>query len=180
MDMLEILATATRQCVEEVFTTMLGSEVSADPAQVEAQAAEPNNGVVSFIGIAGSWAGTGSIVCSPAMACKVCTQMLMAETTMVNEDVFDAMAELTNMIVGGVKTEIEKHVGPLGLSIPTVVFGRNFKTKSAGNTQWNVERFRWNEEEFVVKICLEQNQAHSHATAQPLGQTCPIEVKPLI
>ena len=46
------------------------------------------------------------------------------------------MAELTNMIIGSVKTDLESQLGPLGLSIPTVVFGRNFKTRSAGTAEW--------------------------------------------
>jgi hypothetical protein len=46
------------------------------------------------------------------------------------------MAELTNMIVGNVKTELECKLGPLGLSIPTVVYGRKVKTKTAGTTDW--------------------------------------------
>ncbi len=58
--------------------------------------------------------------------------MLMTEAPSVNEDVLDAVAELTNMIIGNVKTELEAQVGPLGLSIPTVVYGRNFQTKTAG------------------------------------------------
>ncbi len=58
--------------------------------------------------------------------------MLMTEAPSVNEDVLDAVAELTNMIIGSVKTDLESQLGPLGLSIPTVVFGRNFRTRSAG------------------------------------------------
>ena len=180
MDISELIANSIRQSAVEVFTTMLSAEVKADEVRMESAVAEPNNGVVSFIGLAGSWAGTGSIVCSPAVACRVCTQMLMTEATVVNEDVLDAVAELTNMIIGGVKTELEKQLGPLGLSIPTVVFGRNFKTKGAGNAQWCIERFHWDQEEFVVKVCLEPNKQHSHTSPQATGQTCPIEVKPLV
>ena len=64
--------------------------------------------------------------------------MLMTESTAVDEDVLDAVAELTNMIIGSVKTDLEQHLGPLGLSIPTVVFGRNFKTRTSANTEWIV------------------------------------------
>ena len=53
--------------------------------------------------------------------------MLMTEASAVNEEVLDAMAELTNMVIGNVKTKLESQLGPLGLSIPTVVYGRNFK-----------------------------------------------------
>jgi len=45
-------------------------------------------------------------------------------------------------------------VGPLGLSIPTVVFGKNFRTRSAGTTDWVIARFRWEDEILLVKMCL--------------------------
>ena len=47
----------------------------------------------------------------------------------MNEEVLDAMAQLTNMIVGSVKVELESKLGPLGLSVPTVVYGRISKPR---------------------------------------------------
>src|SRR5437764_2041104 len=88
------------------------------------------------------------------MACRMCACMLMTEATAVDEDVLDAVAEITNMIIGSVKTDLEAQLGPLGLSIPTVVFGRNFKTRSAGNTDWIHVRFLWDGEPLLVKMCL--------------------------
>jgi hypothetical protein len=49
------------------------------------------------------------------------------------------------------------------LSIPTVVFGRNFKTKSAGTAEWIVVRFRWDDDILIVKLCLAPNERHVHA-----------------
>jgi len=146
----------------EVFSTMLGVEIGPGIRGVEHGIPDPSDGVVSFIGLAGSWAGTGSISCSPALACRICSQMLMTESSAVNEEVLDAVAELTNMIIGSAKTELETHLGPLGLSIPTVVFGRNFRTKSAGTTEWLVVRFQWDDETLVVKLCLTKSDRAVH------------------
>jgi chemotaxis protein CheX len=115
-----------------VVSTMLGHDLPEGQVSMETGAPEPNDGVVSFIGIAGTWVGTGSITCSPALACRVCSLMLMVEASAVDADVLDAVAELTNMIVGSVKTDLEQHLGPLGLSIPTVVYGRNFQDQERG------------------------------------------------
>jgi chemotaxis protein CheX len=141
-----------------VFTTMLGQDLQRGKVSLEAGTPEPNDGVVSFIGIAGSWAGTGSITCSPTVACRICSQMLMVEATAVDAEVLDAVAELTNMIIGSVKTDLEQYLGPLGLSIPTVVFGRNFKTKSAGHNEWTVVDFNWDGEPLTIKLCLSPNE----------------------
>ncbi len=159
----------------DVFSTMLGSELSSGEVTIETIAAEPNDGVVSFIGIAGSWVGTGSLTCSPAMACRICAAMLMAEAPAVNEDVLDAVAELTNMIIGSVKTDLENVLGPLGLSIPTVVFGRNFKTRSAAAGDWIHVRFLWDGEPLMIKMCLAPN-SKSHAVHHGANTTCALEV----
>jgi len=137
--------------------------------------------VVSLIGIAGTWAGTGSITCSPALACRICSQLLMTESSAVDEDVLDAVAELTNMVVGNVKTDLESHLGPLGLSIPTVVFGRNFRTKSAGHAEWIVVKFLWEDEPLVVKLCLAPSDRAtdakaSHTASHQAVQACTLDV----
>jgi len=151
---------------------MLGAEIGAGEARME-NTPNANDGVVSFIGLTGLWTGTGSIACSAAMACRLCAAMLMTEATAVDEGVLDAFAELTNMIIGNVKTDLEKELGSLALSIPTVVYGRNFKARTAGGGEWHAIHFDWEGETLQVRLCLapsEQSQGHSH-----LG-TCLVDV----
>jgi chemotaxis protein CheX len=101
--------------------------------------------------------------------------MLMTETSSIDEDVLDCVAEITNMVIGSVKTDLEAIVGPLGLSIPTVVFGRNFTTKSAGSTDWIVVRFRCEGEVMSVKMCLAPSEKVTHVIPHSLGQTCAVD-----
>ncbi|MEO8130562.1 MAG: chemotaxis protein CheX, partial [Bryobacteraceae bacterium] len=103
---------------------------------------------------AGSWVGTGSVSCTAACACKISSQFLMAEYTSVNEDVLDAIAEITNMVIGNVKTLLEEDLGPMGLSIPTVIFGRNFASRTVGTFEWTVVPFSFEGERIVIQICL--------------------------
>jgi chemotaxis protein CheX len=163
----------------DVFSTMLASELSGGEVTIagtpERTDSELNDGVVSFIGIVGSWAGTGSLSCSPAMACRVCAAMLMTEAASVNEDVLDAVAELTNMIIGSVKTDLESELGPLGLSIPTVVFGRNFKTRSAGTAEWIHVRFLWDGDPLQIKMSLAPSEK-PHAIHHAGNPACPLEI----
>lgn len=141
---------------DEVFSTMLGLSVTpVSPSADDAPAG--GESVLALIGIAGSWIGTGTIKCSPAFACKVGSTMMMAEYEHVNADVLDAMAEIANMIFGNVKTAMEEHVGPLGLSIPTVIFGRNFSTTKAGGQLWTEIPLYVDGGEIRVTFCLTQN-----------------------
>jgi chemotaxis protein CheX len=158
MNLPQLITESIRGSAANVFATMLGQDLPQGAVSIEKGTPEPNDGVVSFIGIAGTWAGTGSISCTPALACRICSQMLMMDATAVDAEVLDAVAELTNMIIGSVKTDLEQHLGPLGLSIPTVVFGRNFKTKSAGQHEWIVVNFEIEGEPLTVKMCLAPNE----------------------
>jgi chemotaxis protein CheX len=176
MSLQEFISNCICQSASQVFSTMLGVEIGEGQVSMETGMPEGNHGIMSFIGLAGScvgqtgsWAGTGCVTCSPEMACRICSLMLMTETVAVNEDVLDAVAELTNMIIGSVKTDLESQLGPLGLSIPTVVFGRNFNTRSAGRAEWIVVRFQLDDAQMVVRMFLaptEKVHTPSHAAQQ--------------
>lgn len=132
----EIIIKSICSASEEVFGTMVGIQISFGASYEQQDSVNESEGVLALIGIAGAWIGTGTISCSPAFACKIASSMLMAEYEQVNGDVLDALAEIANMIFGNVKTMLEEYVGPLGLSIPTVIFGRNFSTKQMASQLW--------------------------------------------
>jgi chemotaxis protein CheX len=176
MNLQENLVESISRAVEAVFTTMLGASVVPGEVKVAKGAPEAQDGVLSFIGVAGSWAGTGCVSCSPEVACRVCSQMLMTEATAVNEEVLDAVAELTNMIIGSVKNDLEAELGPLGLSIPTVVFGKNFRTKSAGHAEWIVRRFGWDSDAFEVRMCLAPSEHKAPLQPHALEQLNQISI----
>ncbi len=176
MNVENLIESAIRHSVVEVFSTMLSGNIEPGEVSREHTSPETAEGIISFIGIAGRWSGTGSIACSSTVACRICSQMLMTEATSLNEEVLDAVAELTNMIIGNVKSSMERHLGDLGLSIPTVVFGRNFQTKTGGSIEWIVERFRWDGDELIVKMCLAPNDKPAQNASHSLGQTCPVDI----
>ncbi len=150
----DLIVERIRHSASDVFSTMLGVDLPPGEANLENGTPAVNDGVLSLIGLAGAWVGTGCIACSPVVACRICSMMLMTEATAVDEEVLDAVAELTNMVIGSVKNDLEPHLGSLGLSIPTVVFGRNFKTKSAGTTEWSVLRYMWEGEPLIIRLFL--------------------------
>ncbi|MCC7173559.1 MAG: chemotaxis protein CheX [Bryobacterales bacterium] len=156
----------------EVFTTMLGMEVTCERPPSEAAAfLAPAEGVVSLVGLTGRWAGTGCVSCSGPLACRVTSRMLMTPVTAVGEEVLDVMAEVTNMIIGNVKAGLEEALGPMGLSTPTVVYGRNFSTRNVRDGQLSISRFRLDGEPLEVKICLapglQANPPARHGPCQP-------------
>ena len=54
----ELIIDYLSRSMTEVFSTMLGVDLGVGEMSVENSAPEANDGVVSFIGLAGSWVGT--------------------------------------------------------------------------------------------------------------------------
>jgi chemotaxis protein CheX len=142
---------------EDVFSTMLGLELALIKEQFASEhpmLVESGATVVSLIGLTGPWAGTGSITCTADLACVLASRFLSTEYDHVNGEVLDAVGEITNMIIGNVKTSLEDRVGAMELSTPAVIFGQIFQTYSARIHDWMVIRFRCGEQKLQVQMCL--------------------------
>jgi chemotaxis protein CheX len=157
MEQEQIVATV-RSTTVEVFSTMLGLDVTIGDPRTEVNAPGPSDGVIAVIGLAGAWIGTGSLSCDASMACRMSSSMLGTEYTEVNEDVLDALSEIANMIFGNFKTIAETYLGPLGLSIPTVVYGLSFSARTAGKEKWIVVPFLCGNDAVEIKVCLTPNR----------------------
>jgi chemotaxis protein CheX len=168
------LVAALRGATEEVFSTMLGMEITAGEAYRLPSKPEPTNGVVALIGLTGKWVGTGSLCCTGEFARKISGQMLMSEFASIDQEVLDAIGEVANMIVGSFKNALETEAGMLEMSIPVVVFGHNFTATSIHRADWIVMPFVSGSERLMVKACLapQIEQHHRRATDvhAPLSQ----------
>lgn len=142
---------------QEVFSTMLGVEAVLGEPYVQKDMLGSADGVMSQIGLAGTWTGAGSIICSAECACKLASHLLATEYLAVDHEVLDAVAELTNMIVGSFKTLIEPRTGPLGLSIPSVVYGRNFTIRN-GTDEWTVIPVHSEDQQMEIRVCLARSK----------------------
>lgn len=142
----------------DVFSMMLGIDVQPDCPVEERNGPGPSEGVVALVGLAGPWVGTGTVSCSPEEACWLAGKMLGTDYGSVNEDVLDAVGEIANMVIGNIKTNLEEDLGPMGLSVPTVVYGRNFTTRCVGKQTWTVVKFNCGAGNVTVQVMLTQAQ----------------------
>ena len=149
-DISSLLVTNT----EKVFSVMLGMTVSARDAVQHQNIEGVDGNVVSLVGFVGEWIGTGSVCCNSEMACRISSRMLMTEYAAVNEEVLDAVGEITNMIIGNFKDAAEQLLGPLGLSTPTVIYGRNVRARNLNGQRWTTVPFDCEDGLVEVKICL--------------------------
>ena len=108
--------------LEDAFETMLGSPVHRTGLGLKENnvALYPVSGI---IGISGQAIGTIVLSMSHQVAQKAAGTMLMMEINKTNDDVLDAVGELTNMIAGGTKAKLEEF--QLQMSLPNVLCGEN-------------------------------------------------------
>jgi chemotaxis protein CheX len=148
------IARAISEATQEVFTTMLALEaVSGEPVVSQSEPGYHEN-VVALLGLTGQWSGSGQLSVEPLFACKIASQMLMAEYSSVDNDVLDAIAEIANMVVGNIKNLLEPELGPMGLSTPTIVYGGEFETRVAGTVDRVTTPFTCGDGSLTVRILL--------------------------
>ena len=136
---------------------MLDLEVTPGEVRFHHPAPASHGGVIALLGMAGGWVGSGGILLDEPLTCRLASRMLMAEYAAVDEEVLDAVGEITNMVIGNVKNALEEDLGPLGLSIPTVIFGHEFSTRTA-SSNWILVPFSSDGGQVEVYVCLEPNR----------------------
>lgn len=144
-----------RAATTEVFGTMLGIGIEPEEPGSGPAVESEEYGIVSLLGLTGEWTGSAGLCCSAPCGCWIASQMLYSEYPEVNDEVRDAVGEITNMIVGNFKNSIHAQTGPLGMSTPTVICGRQMTTANGGAHEWIVFRFRSAEHSFQLIVQLQ-------------------------
>ncbi len=109
--------------LEDTFGTMLGCTIARDGLELmqNNQALQPVSGI---IGVSGRAVGTIVLSLSTQVALQAARTMLMDDSLQdINDDVMDAVGELTNMVTGGAKARLDKF--NLSMSLPNVLCGEN-------------------------------------------------------
>lgn len=108
--------------LEEVFKTMLNCPIERVGLGLmeNNQALHPVSGI---IGISGKGVGTIVLSMSESVAIKASSTMLMTDLSEVDDDVMDAVGEITNMVSGNAKAKLEQF--HLSMSLPNVLCGQN-------------------------------------------------------
>ncbi len=107
-------------------TVMLPIEQAGPP---ESQL-DPSKSLVGSITFTGNLQGAINLHCHQDVGEKIAKSMLMAEDdeTLDDSEILDAVGEVVNLVIGGMKSRIQDFVGDLDISIPTVLKGKNIKT----------------------------------------------------
>lgn len=151
----DVFSVAAREATHAVFSMMVN--LAVEPLEPYEDLNPPAfDGVVALLAFNGDWIGSGMVCCHERLACQVSSGMLGHELSQVDAEVLDGMGEVANMVLGNIKEILEGHIGAMSLSVPTVLWGKNFCTRSGIKAPWSVQPFQIGEDVFEVRLCLKR------------------------
>ena len=114
------------ESTKETFETMIFLPVEKADGQDDPAA---STSLICTITFTGRMQGAFSILCCIEGAEKIARAMLMIEgnDSMKESDICDAFGELTNMILGGIKSRMNDTTPDIQISIPLVAKGREIQ-----------------------------------------------------
>jgi len=107
--------------------------------------------VAGCIQIAGAWTGAVIVYTSARLANEAASKMLAIPAEKIEEeDIQDALAELTNMVGGNIKSLVP---GPSLLGLPSVTTGQDLNIRVYGTRVENHVHMQCNGETLNVVLC---------------------------
>jgi len=113
-----------------MFRTMLHCEVKRGQIGLKANC-QPNYPISGVIGLSGNAVGTVVLSMSEQVAMKAASTLLLTEYAEITADVLDAVGELTNMVAGRAKSQLEEL--QLSVSLPNIITGQDHDVRFPSN-----------------------------------------------
>ena len=151
--MIDDLEEMVRGAVTAVFTTMLNFKPTMLGSQPETSGGRHIAGSVGFIG---RLTGVVYLYSTERFAQVMTSRMLgLAENEIEGEEmVNDTMGELSNMLVGHLKSRLADRGMPCVLTIPSIVRGQQFNIEPVTSATRRVVVFQCDEHQFVVEVLV--------------------------
>jgi chemotaxis protein CheX len=139
----------------DVFRTMMNLRVSAGEVAVE-KAQIRRAEVIGSIGVAGFLSGSISLFLPKALAKQAVAAMLMMDSpeALADNDLVDAIGELTNMVGGNIKTELFQKAPLFDISVPSVYIGEDLQRRTVSDDLCFLAPFKVGELEFSVEFLM--------------------------
>jgi chemotaxis protein CheX len=116
----------------DVFSTMLDCELVRGQLSLNANF-QPKHEVTGVIGLSGKASGTVVVSLDREVAISATERMLGQRPETIDNDVIDAVGEMTNMIAGKAKAGLEQF--EMKLALPTVITGKNHVIRFGSTAQ---------------------------------------------
>ena len=146
----------TQLAIRDVFSTMLSLDVSERPPS--ALAPDPEGQVVSSVGFIGKLTGAVYLYCTVGFAKVLTGRMLgLDEAEVESGDMInDAVGELSNMIVGSVKSRLCDRGSACTLTLPSIIRGQHLSVEKPAQVATRVIGFASAQHHFLAEIFVKE------------------------
>lgn len=147
MNLLENITEATK----EIFETMIMLDITVgNPLEENVNSFKCS--VSGVIGLAGTCKGMLAIHTPDAVAKAITSSFLGMEVAEVDDDVTDAIGELSNMLAGNIKMVLDEAGKDVTLSIPSCIHGEEYSMDCVADAEWVVVPFTIDAGTFLVEL----------------------------
>lgn len=140
----------------EVFETMIMMDLTPGEPIEDAKMVWPRN-VSGIMGLTGDFRGMLGIHCPTEVALAITSALLGMDLDEIDEDVKDAIGEVTNMVSGGIKTLLAEEGTDLDVSIPTLISGESYKVNCLSDANRVIIPFETTSGKFWAEFKFTQN-----------------------
>jgi len=117
--------------------------------------------VTAMVGFAGIYVGLSAIHCSVGFARKIGASMMrMDPDKLTDEDVRDALSEISNMIAGHFKAELAKTINAeeqvFEQSVPSVISGEDYETHAITDAPHYYAKFTADSDIFYAELAMKK------------------------
>jgi chemotaxis protein CheX len=138
-----------------VLETMASTKAEAGkPYLKEDQVARGD--VSAILGLTGEAKGTISVSFSEKSILSIVSNMFGEEMKELNEEIEDAVGEITNMISGQARKKLEEQGKSFKAAIPTVIMGKNHTITHITKHPIIAIPFNTDNGEFTIELCFEE------------------------
>jgi chemotaxis protein CheX len=138
-----------------VLETMAFTKAEAGKPYVKKDQVAPGD-VSGVIGLTGNVSGTISVSFAEKSILSIVSNMFGEEMKELNEEIKDAVGEITNMISGQARQELENLGRSLQAAIPTVIMGKNHSITHVTSHPIIAIPFSTANGGFTIEVCFEQ------------------------
>ena len=149
----EIVTEATT----DIFNVMLSMELEIiDDELAESNEQNKESSIVGSIDFTGNVMGSFKIYITYDFAFLIASNMLLMERDELSleEDVYDVVGEISNMIGGNLKTFLSDNGFPCNITVPSIVSGSDFRTQVMGYNRMETYHFGYENNIMTVKIFI--------------------------
>lgn len=138
----------------ETFRTMLN--IDAKPGKIELKKEiTPLYDISGIIGLSGNAQGAITLSFPKLVALKVVSLMLGTTIKIVGPEVTDGIGEITNIIAGNAKQNLEKY--KLNISLPNVIIGQSHAISPSSGAPTLVVPFNSSIGNFAMEVALQKS-----------------------